>query len=106
MNAMVSARVPVEIKRQGDCKLKELGSSATELVNAAYLYVIKHGALPGVQMPVVQDKPQVKTLSGDAAKAFKAQWDKRSVLEAKEYDGHNFKDLLDEARGDYYARFA
>lgn len=34
MDAMVSARVPAETKKQGDNVLKEIGSSATELVNA------------------------------------------------------------------------
>jgi hypothetical protein len=29
-----------------------------------------------------------------------------SVLEASGYTGDNFKDVLDQARGDYYARFA
>ena len=106
MDAMVSARVPVEIKKRGDSKLREIGSSATELINAAYDYVIKCGKLPGVEAVAGDGEPQVKKLSGKAARAFEAAWEKREVLEARGYDGSNFKQLVDEARGDYYARFA
>lgn len=45
-DAMVTARVPREIKRQGDSVLKGIGSNPTELVNAAYAYVIDCGELP------------------------------------------------------------
>ena len=106
MDAMVSARVPVEIKKRGDSKLKELGSSVTELVNAAYRYVIEHGELPGAVVSEQAVEPQVKTLSGDAARAFREQWRPREVLEMPAYDGSNFKELLNETKDEYYARFA
>ena len=108
MHAMVTARVPVEIKKRGDRVLKEIGSSATELVNDAYEYVLEHRRLPrgAAQAPVGNDAPQVKTLSGSDAERFREQWAQMGVLEAHAYDGHNFKELLDEARMDRYARFA
>ena len=106
MDAMVTARVPVEIKRQADSKLKAMGSSATELVNAAYRYVLENGKLPGEIDASPRAELQVKTLSGEAAQAFLKQWHARSVLEAPTYTGDNFKDVLDQARGEYYARFA
>lgn len=46
MDTTASARVPVEVKRQGDAVLRGLGSSPTELINAAYAYVIECGSLP------------------------------------------------------------
>lgn len=106
MDARVSARVPVEIKKRGDLKLKEIGVTVTDLVNAAYEYVIEHGALPNGKSHDVGDEPQVKTLSGVEAVKFEDVWRKRAVLETKAYEGANFKEMLDEARGDYYARFA
>jgi antitoxin component of RelBE/YafQ-DinJ toxin-antitoxin module len=106
MDAMVSARVPIEIKKRGDGKLKEIGSSATELVNAAYRYVIEHGELPGSKTSSPSEQQKMKVLEGDAAEAFKQQWRSRSILEAPAYDGGNFRELLDDARGEYYARFA
>ncbi len=106
MDAMVSARVPIEVKKRGDSKLKELGSTATELVNAAYRYVIENGELPGAKAATHLDRPQTKMLSGEEAKAFEQTWAARTVLEASGYDGTNFKELLNTAREDRYARLA
>ena len=46
MHAMVTARVPQEIRDQVNAQLRSIGSSPTELVNAAYDYVLKTGLLP------------------------------------------------------------
>ena len=46
MYAMVTARVPSEIRDQVNAQLRNMGSSATELVNAAYDYVLRTGHLP------------------------------------------------------------
>ena len=48
MHAMVTARVPVEIRDQVNAQLRDIGSSPIELVNAAYDYVLKTGELPDV----------------------------------------------------------
>ncbi len=49
MDAMVTARVPVEVKERVGAMLREMGSSPTELVNAAYDYVLRCGKLPEVE---------------------------------------------------------
>lgn len=46
MADIVTARVPSEIRRQGNEALKALGATPTQLINAAYEYVIEHGSLP------------------------------------------------------------
>ena len=46
MSTMVSARVEDEIAAQANDILAQLGSSPTQLVNAAYKYVIEKRALP------------------------------------------------------------
>lgn len=46
MDSKVSARVPIETRKHADEKLKELGASTTQLINAAYDYVIETGELP------------------------------------------------------------
>jgi antitoxin component of RelBE/YafQ-DinJ toxin-antitoxin module len=46
MDDMVTARVPREIRQQGNMVLKRIGATPTQLVNEAYEYVIKHGKLP------------------------------------------------------------
>ena len=109
MDSMVSARVPVEVKNQGDALLKSMGASVTELVNAAYDYLIANGELPkGTRS--FQTDPDAgetrKTLAGNDASRFNETWNSRAVLEAPEYDGTNFKELLNSARGERYARLA
>lgn len=46
---MVTARVPVEVKERVGSILREIGSSPTELVNAAYDYVLRCGKLPDIE---------------------------------------------------------
>lgn len=46
MDAMVTARVPAEVKEQVNALLREDGSSPTELVNSAYDYYLRHRRLP------------------------------------------------------------
>ena len=48
MDAMVTARVPVEVKERVGTMLREAGSTPTELVNAAYEYYLHNGTLPQV----------------------------------------------------------
>jgi antitoxin component of RelBE/YafQ-DinJ toxin-antitoxin module len=45
-NVTVSARIPVEIHDQGNARLKRIGATPTQLINAAYSYVLKTGKLP------------------------------------------------------------
>lgn len=51
MDAIVTARVPAEIKEQVNKLLHELGSSQSQLINLAYSYVLEHKALPGNENP-------------------------------------------------------
>ena len=46
MDAVVTARVPVEVKEQGARVLRSIGATPTQLVNAAYSYVLETGTLP------------------------------------------------------------
>lgn len=46
MDPIVSARVPAEIREQGNRILADKGSSPTALINSAYLYLIETGELP------------------------------------------------------------
>lgn len=60
MHAMVTARVPVEIRDQVNAQLRAIGSSPTELVNAAYDYVLRTGELPD---PRSDEQPMRITLT-------------------------------------------
>lgn len=103
MDAMVSARVPVEIKKQGDKKLREIGATTTELVNSAYVYLLDNGRLPGGGPSAKNEKAQVKTLSGSAAVAFRQEWRRRAMLDGLD-SSEGFREALNQARDDYYAR--
>ena len=46
MDAIVTARIPVEVKEQGNAILREIGSSPTKLINAAYNYLLATHTLP------------------------------------------------------------
>lgn len=64
MDAIVTARVPVEVKEQVNALLKELGSSPTQLINEAYAYVLRHRELPARDAaPAAGEAPSVRTLT-------------------------------------------
>ena len=58
-DSTVSARVPRELRNQGDAALKRINSTVSELVNSAFEYVIKTGQLPTEQK---QPNPEEKTV--------------------------------------------
>ena len=45
--ATVSARVPDEVRRQAVARLRARGATVSDLVNAAFDYIIQTGELPG-----------------------------------------------------------
>ena len=51
-DAIVTARVPAEIKKQGNAVLREIGSTPTELVNAAYRYVLRRESFLKKHLPL------------------------------------------------------
>jgi addiction module RelB/DinJ family antitoxin len=51
MNAMVTARVPAEIKKQATELFGNLGTSPSEAINQLYSYVVARGALPEFVQP-------------------------------------------------------
>lgn len=46
MDSIVTARIPVEVKNQVSEILESLGSNTTQLINAAFEYVLVTGRLP------------------------------------------------------------
>jgi antitoxin component of RelBE/YafQ-DinJ toxin-antitoxin module len=70
MDAFVTARVPVELKERVVAKLQDIGATQSELVNAAFAYVMTTGALPRAHAP-----------AGSAARQLDAQ--KLAVIEKR-----------------------
>ena len=46
MDAIVSARVPIALKERGNGILHDIGSTPTQLINAAYQFVLAEHELP------------------------------------------------------------
>jgi antitoxin component of RelBE/YafQ-DinJ toxin-antitoxin module len=94
--ALVSARVPKEIRRQGNVVLERIGATPTQLVNAAYQYVIEHGALPATKKEL---SPANRTLSVAQLNKLKAR-SLRMALPGSELalKNRDLKELLAEGR--------
>ena len=107
MDATVSARIPVETKKQADKKLRSMGSSATELINAAYNYVLSEGALP-TPSKTTPSKSKARQLSPEKAAHLKEFFAKTTFTlpEAAyaELNATSYKDMIAEGRrADYEA---
>lgn len=78
-DAMVTARVPREIKRRGDAKLKEIGATATQLINASYEYVIANGKLPGANAAGPKMKPGRRVITPEMREKI-LEFDRRTTV--------------------------
>ncbi|WP_417143830.1 type II toxin-antitoxin system RelB/DinJ family antitoxin [Raoultibacter massiliensis] len=101
-DSIVTARVPVEIKRQGNAALKRIGSTPTELINAAYEYVLDHNELPTDRRAV---RPGRRELSSDQKSKLMRRGKNMLVKpDGDVLDGCSLKEVLAEMRSaDYEA---
>lgn len=100
MDSFVSARVPSEKKTQVNSILREIGSTQTDLVNAAYDYVLAYGKLPSVS----KAEPGLRRL-GPAEREAVRQWMAQTTFPAlgKQF-ANDYKDLIAKGRAaDYEA---
>lgn len=103
MNPVVTARVPEGIRARGVDILKEIGSSTSELVNAAFEYVIIERKLP---------KPHAEPIAAMASQAISREQFAQvaSFMESVKvgvpdsWEVASFEDLLDNAMEERYAR--
>lgn len=68
MSTMVSARIPSDVYARGVKKLKAMDSNVTDLVRAAFDYVISADRLP--MEDSVRIKPGIRNLSREQASEF------------------------------------
>jgi antitoxin component of RelBE/YafQ-DinJ toxin-antitoxin module len=92
MDPVVTGRVPEAVRNRGNAVLKEIGSSPSELINAAYDYVIRERRLPkAVDLP----DAGTRTLT-EAQAAELLNFMKRVRVEVpSEWDGVTFDELFD-----------
>lgn len=109
MDAMVTARVPVEVRNQGNAILKRIGSSPTKLVNAAYDYVLRHESLPDQEpsAPAAGGEPQktVRIITPEIRAQIEAAFAAVALpTPVGGWDPRDYKEIIAEGkRADYEA---
>ncbi len=104
MDTTVSARIPVEVKKQADKKLRDMGSSPTELINAAYRYVLKENRLPVASAKATAGKRK-RSLNKEQQRQLKEFLAKATFAVPEEaLEGKTYKEIIAEGRrADYEA---
>ena len=106
-DVIVTARVPLEIRNQAVAVLESIGSTPTELINAAFEYVIVTGELPPVA-------PSLEELSHTTRQATPEQMAKISkrierttfAVPDSFWEGKTDEELLGEALEGKYGSLA
>ena len=100
MDAFVSARVPVEVKTQVAQRLKEIGATQSELVNAAFSYVLAVGELPSSKR---EDNGKGRRLSNEQALEVRRRLEETTfAVPESAWEGKDYKDILAEGRSAAY----
>lgn len=105
VDAIVTARVPTEIKEQGNAILKRIGSSPTELINAAYRYVLDYEELPTVAPPLEEMADRHRNLSPEKKAQIKAFIDRTTLKAPSSWNGKSFDELREEAMRERYPEY-
>ena len=100
MDPVVTARVPKGVRDRGVEVLKSIGSTTSELVNAAFDYVIQAKELPRFEQ---EKRGGVRVPSKEQAEELSAFMRSVKVDVPAAWDDASFEDLLDDAMGQRYA---
>lgn len=73
MSKMVSARIPDALYSQASIQLASLGATTSDLVNAAFEYVLEEHALPTARQP--ENKQKKRILSKDQKDQIKGMFE-------------------------------
>lgn len=104
MDVIVTARVPVEIKEQANDILKKIGANPTQLINAAYEYVLSQGELPQAHPQKVKKK---QGLSQDEKEQLIKSIEATSFsIPESHWSEDTYKDLIARDRGADYETLA
>ena len=94
MEPMVSARVPLPLRNRVNERLKEMGSSPTELINKAYAFVDATGLLPRVEARI---EPGRRTLTAEQQRKATRFFDRTTYSVPEEYfAGQSYDSLLED----------
>lgn len=102
-DAIVTARVPTEIKEQGNAILKKIGSSPTELINAAYRYVLEYEELPTEVSSLEKVADRHRNLTPEQKAQIKAFIERTTLKAPESWNGKSFDELREEAMRERYS---
>lgn len=107
MDAVATARIPIEIKKQGDAILRAAGHTPTELINAAYQFVLDTGKLPDARETAASKAKErtVRALSAEQQLELEADLAAMTFAEPDAWKGLSFRELKEATWEDRYARF-
>lgn len=103
MDTTVSARIPVAVKERGGAILKEIGATPTELINAAYQYLLANHELPGAKEAHDLPRNVHRTLSKEQKERVREFLD--SVYLGPWPEDKTYDELLAEARDERFASY-
>lgn len=105
MDSIVTARVPAGIKEQGKIALQKIGATPTDLINAAYRYVLAEGKLPQVQEESFAQLKQPQKLNAEQKRKMRQQMETTTFsIPASYWEGKTDEELLRDALAEKYAR--
>lgn len=104
MDATVSARVPVAVKEQGNSVLRSIGATPSQLINAAYEFVLANHRLPHAHDDLEALRGTHRSLTSQQHE--KIQQSLRAMYVGPSAEDSSFIDQLNAARDERYADFA
>ena len=103
MDPVITARVPAGVRQRGLEVLREIGSTTSELVNAAFAYVIQERELPKPR--AAAPEAGCKRLDAQQQLELASFLENIRVQTPQEWNEAPFEQLLDEAMEGRYADF-
>ena len=104
MDAIVTARVPVAVKEQVGSILHEIGSTPSQLVNAAYEYVLAERELPRAGTGLGEGEAGPRRMTQEQSRRIASAL--KAMYVGSTEDDRPFDERLREARDERYAAFA
>lgn len=104
MDAIVSARVPIALKERGNGILHDIGSTPTQLINAAYQFVLAEHELPKPHDPLEGMRGTKRELTDEQKE--KVRRSLKAMYVGPSATDEPFSRQLNAARDERYARFA
>ena len=102
MDPVVTARVPAGVRARGTDVLREIGATTSELINAAFDYVIQEHELPRPRRKTA-DETHRRTLDEGQLEQLASFMDAVKIATPDAWKDEPFESLLEQASEERYA---